>query len=116
MDQDEKTESGIRQQARDLFGSAGGRARAKVRLAHGFIQGRPRYEQVLIIGMLSFAALLAVLIVYLIILIPLTPGVHFDADRRRGTFARVLGSQLLDLSVDLGWSSHGPGTARAGTT
>ena len=75
MDQDEKTESGIRQQARDLFGSAGGRARAGVRQAHGFIQGRPRYEQVLIVGMLSFAALMAVLIVYLIILIPLTPGI-----------------------------------------
>jgi penicillin-binding protein 1A len=75
VDQDEKAGSGIRQQAKDLFGSAGGRARAGVRQAHGFLSGRPRRQQVLIVGSLSFAALLAVLILYLIILIPLTPGI-----------------------------------------
>jgi penicillin-binding protein 1A len=75
VDQDEKAGSGIRQQAKDLFGSAGGRARAGVRQAHGFLSGRPRHQQVLIVGSLSFAALLAVLILYLIILIPLTPGI-----------------------------------------
>ena len=85
MDQDEKTESGIRQQARDLFGSAGGRARAGVRQAHGFIAGRPRHEQVILVGLLSFAALVAMLIVYLIILIPLTPGI---ADLKQASTAR----------------------------
>ncbi|MDB5793140.1 MAG: penicillin-binding protein [Massilia sp.] len=75
MDQDEKQDNGIRQQAKELFGSAGGRARAGVRQAHGFIAGRPRHEQVLLIALLSFAALVAALIVYLIILIPLTPGI-----------------------------------------
>lgn len=85
MDQDEKTESGIRQQARDLFGSAGGKARAGVRQAHGFIAGRPRYEQVILVGLLSFAALVAMLIVYLIILIPLTPGIE---DLKQASTAR----------------------------
>jgi len=85
VDQDEKTESGIRQQARDLFGSAGGRARAGVRQAHGFIAGRPRHEQVILVGLLSFAALVAMLIVYLIILIPLTPGI---ADLKQASTAR----------------------------
>ena len=85
MDQDEKTESGIRQQARDLFGGAGGRARAGVRHAHGFIAGRPRHQQVLLVGLLSFAALVAILIVYLIILIPLTPGI---ADLKQASTAR----------------------------
>ena len=85
MDQDEKTESGIRQQARDLFGSAGGKARAGVRQAHGFIAGRPRHEQVILVGLLSFAALVAMLIVYLIILIPLTPGID---DLKQASTAR----------------------------
>ncbi len=75
MDQDEKLDTGIRQQAKELFGSAGGRARARARQAHGFISGRPRHEQVLLIGLLSFATLVAALIVYLIVLIPLTPGI-----------------------------------------
>jgi penicillin-binding protein 1A len=85
VDQDEKTESGIRQQARDLFGSAGGRARAGVRQAHGFLSGRPRRQQAFIIGLASFAALLVALIVYLLILIPLTPGI---ADLKQVSSAR----------------------------
>jgi penicillin-binding protein 1A len=85
VDQDEKTESGIRQQARDLFGSAGGRARAGVRQAHGILAGRPRYQQVLLIGLWSFAALLVALIIYLLILIPLTPGI---ADLKQVSSAR----------------------------
>jgi penicillin-binding protein 1A len=85
VDQDEKTESGIRQQARDLFGSAGGRARAGVRQAHGILAGRPRHQQVLLIGLWSFAALLIALIIYLLILIPLTPGI---ADLKQVSSAR----------------------------
>jgi penicillin-binding protein 1A len=85
VDQDEKTENGIRQQARDLFGSAGGRARAGVRQAHGFLSGRSRRQQALIIGLASFAVLAAALIVYLIILIPLTPGI---ADLKQVSSAR----------------------------
>jgi penicillin-binding protein 1A len=79
VDQDEKTDSGtdsgIRQQARDLFGSAGGRAHAGYRRAHGFLEGRSRGQQALIVGLASFAGLVALLLVYLVILIPLTPSV-----------------------------------------
>ncbi|MET0982877.1 MAG: biosynthetic peptidoglycan transglycosylase [Telluria sp.] len=82
MDQDEKTrnsthggDSGIRQQARDLFGSASNRAGAGYRQAHGFLEGRPRSQQVMIIGAAGFAGLLALLLAYLVILIPLTPSV-----------------------------------------
>jgi penicillin-binding protein 1A len=89
VDQDEKSESGIRQQAKELFGSAGSSAvrsaRAGVRHAHGFLSGRPRHQQVLLVGLLSFAALTAALIVYLIILIPLTPGI---ADLKQVSSAR----------------------------
>ena len=85
MDQDEKLDNSIRQQAKELFGSAGGKARAGVRHAHGFIAGRPRYEQAILVGLLSFAALVAALIVYLIILIPLTPGID---DLKQASTAR----------------------------
>ena len=85
MDQDNKTENGIRQQAKDLFGSAGTRAGAGYRRAHGFLEGRPRSQQVLIVGAASFGALLLLLLVYLIILIPLTPSV---ADLKQVNSAR----------------------------
>ncbi|MDB5792709.1 MAG: penicillin-binding protein [Massilia sp.] len=75
MDQDEKTENGIRQQARDLFGSASNRAGAGYRQAHGFLEGRPRGQQAAIIGAGAIGALVLLLLVYLIVLIPLTPSV-----------------------------------------
>jgi hypothetical protein len=58
VDQDDKLENGIRQQAKDLFGSASGRAQAGYRRAHGFLEGRSRRQQVLIIGASSLAGLL----------------------------------------------------------
>jgi penicillin-binding protein 1A len=99
VNQDEKTESGIRQQARDLFGSAGGRARAGVRQAHGILAGRPRHQQLLLIGLWSFTALLVALIVYLLILIPLTPGI---ADLKQVSSARptvILSSDGQELGT-----------------
>ena len=75
MDQDEKTDNELRQQAKNFFGGAGSRAQAGVRRAHGILQGRPRWEQALLIGLWTAAALLMVLLAYLLILIPLTPGI-----------------------------------------
>jgi penicillin-binding protein 1A len=85
VNQDEKTDSGIRQQARDLFGSASNRAGARYRQAHGFLEGRPRSQQVLIIAVATCAGLLALLLAYLVILIPLTPSV---ADLKQVNSAR----------------------------
>lgn len=85
MDQDEKTDNPIRQQAKNFLGSAGGRAQAGVRRAHGMLQGRPRWEQALLIGLWTAAALLMALLAYLLILIPLTPGVD---DLKQVTSAR----------------------------
>ena len=75
MDQDEKTDNSIRQQAKNLLGGAGNRAQAGVRRAHGILQGRPRWEQALLIGLWTLAGLLLVLLAYLLVLIPLTPGI-----------------------------------------
>lgn len=75
MDQDEKTDNEHRQQAKNFFGGASSRAQAGVRRAHGILQGRPRWEQALLIGLWTAAALLMALLAYLLILIPLTPGI-----------------------------------------
>ncbi|KQQ97365.1 penicillin-binding protein 1A [Massilia sp. Leaf139] len=99
MDQDEKTETGIRQQARDLFGSAGGRARAGVRQAHGFLSGRPRHQQVLIVGMLSAAALMLALAAYLIVLIPLTPGIDDLKQVSSARPSRIISSDGKELGT-----------------
>ena len=79
MDQEEQQEReqerGIRRQARTLLGGAGNKAQAGIRRARGILSGRPRWEQAVLIGLWSFAALLIALLVYLMILIPLTPGI-----------------------------------------
>jgi penicillin-binding protein 1A len=85
VDQDDKLENGIRQQAKDLFGSASGRAQAGYRRAHGFLEGRSRRQQILIIGASSLAGLLLLFLAYLVVLIPLTPSV---ADLRQVNSAR----------------------------
>ncbi|WP_374039727.1 transglycosylase domain-containing protein [Massilia sp. Dwa41.01b] len=99
MDQDEKTENGIRQQAKELFGSASNRARQGVGQAHGFLAGRPRWEQVLLVGLGSMAGLLLLLLAYLLILIPLTPGI---ADLKQVSSARpsvILSSDGKELGT-----------------
>ncbi|XYJ08383.1 penicillin-binding protein 1A [Telluria sp. B2] len=85
MDQDEKTDNELRQQAKNFFGGAGSRAQAGVRRAHGILQGRPRWEQALLIGLWTAAALLLALLAYLLILIPLTPGID---DLKQASTAR----------------------------
>ena len=65
--------------ARRMFGSAGERARAGLTQARAGafarLSGRPRYEQVLLVGLWSLAAVLTAFFLYLVILIPLTPGI-----------------------------------------
>ena len=85
MDQDEKTDNEHRQQAKNFFGGAGSRAQAGMRRAHGILQGRPRWEQALLIGLWTAAALLMALLAYLLILIPLTPGID---DLKQASTAR----------------------------
>jgi len=89
VDQDEKTDNDIRhdirRQARKIFGGAGSRAQAGVRRAHGILQGRPRWEQAVLVALWAAAALLMALLAYLLVLIPLTPGVD---DLKQVTTAR----------------------------
>ena len=85
MNQEEQTENGIRQQAKNLLNGAGDKAQAGVLRAQGFLRGRPRWQQIVLIGLWSFAALMIALLVYLMILIPLTHGI---ADLKQASSAR----------------------------
>ena len=89
MDQEEQQEReqerGIRRQATTWIHGAGNKAQAGFRHAVGILGGRPRWEQAVLVGLWAFAALLIALLVYLMILIPLTPGI---ADLKQVSSAR----------------------------
>ena len=89
MDQEEQQEReqerGIRRQATTWIHGAGNKAQSGFRHALGILGGRPRWEQAVLVGLWAFAALLIALLVYLMILIPLTPGI---ADLKQVSSAR----------------------------
>ncbi|SFD26021.1 penicillin-binding protein 1A [Massilia yuzhufengensis] len=100
MDQDEQTNarddadqhtgtgsraSRIGRHGRRLFEGAGVRARAGYAMAQGRLRDRPRFEQALLIGLWAMAAGLVALFLYLVILVPLTPGID---DLRQASTAR----------------------------
>ena len=68
-----------------LFAGARGRAQAGYAMAQARLRDRPRAEQLLLIGLWSLAAGLMAFLLYLVILIPLTPGI---ADLRQASTAR----------------------------
>ncbi|MEX5746017.1 penicillin-binding protein 1A [Massilia sp. X63] len=87
---DDKPASGARraafaQQGRRLFEGARGRAAAGYSMAQARLRDRPRIEQVLLIGLWTAAAGLMAFFLYLVILIPLTPGID---DLRQASTAR----------------------------
>ncbi len=103
MDQDQNTEardenrsapsatgSGSRRAAlgrhgRRLFEGARGHAQAGVSMAQARLRDRSRPEQALLIGLWSLAAGLMAFFLYLLVLIPLTPGID---DLRQASTAR----------------------------
>nr|WP_212760815.1 transglycosylase domain-containing protein [Telluria aromaticivorans] len=58
-----------------MFEGAGNRARSGYSLAAARLRDRPRIEQVALVGLWTLAAGLSVFFLYLVILIPLTPGI-----------------------------------------
>ena len=87
MDQDEKTS--INQERRStprsaqfvhqgqrLLKGAGQRAQAGYSMAQARLRDRPRIEQIVLIGLWSLAAGLMAFFIYLLLLIPLTPGIE----------------------------------------
>ena len=73
------------QHGKRLFEGARGRAQAGYSMAQARLRDRPRWEQAVLIGLWSLAAGLMVFFLYLVILIPLTPGID---DLRQASTAR----------------------------
>ncbi len=65
----------MRGRGRRLFDNASRRARAGLSLAQARLHERSRIEQVLLVGLWAMAAGLMAFFLYLVILIPLTPGI-----------------------------------------
>ncbi len=65
----------LKQHGQRLFEGAGNRARSGLSMAQARLRDRPRIEQVLLIGLWALAAGLSAFFLYLVILIPLTPGI-----------------------------------------
>jgi penicillin-binding protein 1A len=76
---------GVEGHGRRLFEGARGRALAGVSLAQARLRDRPRAEQALLVGLWATAAGLMAFFLYLVILIPLTPGID---DLRQASTAR----------------------------
>lgn len=73
------------QHGKRLFEGARGRAQAGYSMAQARLRDRPRWEQAVLIGLWSLAAGLMAFFLYLVILIPLTPGID---DLRQASTAR----------------------------
>jgi penicillin-binding protein 1A len=93
VEQDEKTRSRVREHGKRLVEGAAGRAQAGYARAHAHLKDRPPLQRAAIIGLWSCAALAALLLAYIVVLIPLTPGI---ADLKQ---ARVAKSTVI-LSAD----------------
>jgi penicillin-binding protein 1A len=90
VDQEDKIEprlesGGFKERGRSLFEGARGRARAGYSMAAARLHDRPRAQQALLIGLWTLAAGLMAFFLYLVILIPLTPGID---DLRQASTAR----------------------------
>jgi penicillin-binding protein 1A len=75
VEHDEQTRSSVREHGKRLVEAAAGRTQAAYARAHAHLKGRPPLQQAALIALWSFAALLVLLLVYILFLIPLTPGI-----------------------------------------
>jgi penicillin-binding protein 1A len=93
VEQDEKTRSRVREHGRRLVEGAAGRAQAGYARAHAHLKDRSPLQRAAIIAAASLVVLVALLLAYLVCLIPLTPGID---DLKQ---ARVAKSTVI-LSAD----------------
>jgi penicillin-binding protein 1A len=79
----------LRARGQRLVSSASNRARAGYGWTSRLLGDRPPYQRALLIALMAFAAGLLVLLVYMLILIPLTPGID-DLKQARAARASVI--------------------------
>jgi penicillin-binding protein 1A len=75
VEQDEKTRTRVREHGKRLVEGAAWRAQAGYARAYAHLKDRPPLQRAALIALWSVAALLALLLVYVLFLIPLTPGI-----------------------------------------
>ncbi|MFL6673653.1 MAG: penicillin-binding protein 1A [Massilia sp.] len=75
----------MRRHGKRLYDSAAGKAQAGYTRAHAHLKDRPPLQRAVLIALWGLAALLALLLAYILILIPLTPGI---ADLKQARAAR----------------------------
>jgi penicillin-binding protein 1A len=96
---DDSRRAALGRHGRRLFEGARGRAQAGYSMAQARLRDRPRAEQALLIGLWGLAAGLMAFFLYLVILVPLTPGID---DLRQASTARpsiILSSDGKELGT-----------------
>ncbi|HEU4775307.1 MAG TPA: transglycosylase domain-containing protein [Telluria sp.] len=104
MDQDRKPLQRVREAAARLFARAAVFTRAHTARAREYLMARPAWKRVLLVGLWGGGALLALLVVYILILIPLTPGIKDLKQARTAKASAILsadGNQLATFEEGL---------------
>jgi penicillin-binding protein 1A len=78
-----------RERFEPMLDTTRGRAKAGYTQLHAYLMAQPPLKRVVLVGLWGFAALVALLLVYVLILIPLTPGIR-DLKQARAARASTL--------------------------
>ncbi|MEO7495265.1 MAG: PBP1A family penicillin-binding protein, partial [Massilia sp.] len=104
VDENKKVERRLRERAGIAIGAIGARAQRSYTKRQTYLMQQPPWKRVLLLALWSFTALLALLLVYVIILIPLTPGIK-DLQQARTARATLLvsndGKELANFDQGL---------------
>ena len=102
MDQDQKTSNPesrhpVARHGKRLAAGAARHAQAGITRARERLRDRPLWEQAALVGLWSLAALLSIFFVYLLVLIPLTPGIEDLNQARTARPTRILSADGKEL-------------------
>jgi len=104
VDQDRKPIERVRDAAGRLYGRAAAFSRAHTARAREYLMARPAWKRSLLVALWGGGALLALLVVYILILIPLTPGIKDLKQARTAKASAILsadGNQLATFEEGL---------------
>ena len=90
MNQDEKTDKRVTRHGKRLVAGATRHAQAGMTRARERLRDRPLWEQTALVGLWAMAGLLLLFFVYLLALIPLTPGIEDLNQARTARASRIL--------------------------
>ncbi|OON62946.1 penicillin-binding protein [Massilia sp. KIM] len=99
MDENENKDHPVKRHGRRLAAGAARHAQAGVRRARERLRDRPRREQAALVGLWSAAALLMAFFLYLVALIPLTPGIEDLNQARTARPSKILSLDGKELGT-----------------